>query len=273
MSVLVSMQSATTGFEDWPMFLGQITFAIALVSIRVRLHHMPDQQRACTMFSWIFACLHCVFIDGPVVAASLLPLDLPTLPAAHWVAIAGVMAMYAFYTVIVNIELVPRMLIRASMVASIAITPVTFTELGQPHTTIYACAGLLMGEVMGLLVDLRAHSRELELAHSHSRELAEVERKAFRVVNHTSKRVMSNTAQCCELVARTLQPHTAALGDDASRVLRMLESMRAQSVNGFHMCSGGLELTQPQSTRVPAAHPREFGSHRCRPSASPSTRT
>ena len=64
----------------------------------------------------------------------------------------------------------------------------------------------------------------------------DVERKAFRVVNHTSKRVMSNVAQSCEMVLKRLQPHAAALGEDGERAVQLLNSMCTQSVNGFHMC-------------------------------------
>ena len=83
---------------------------------------------------------------------------------------------------------------------------------------------------MALMVDLRAHSQEL----AHNRQLADVERKAFRVINHASKRVMCNTAQCCELAAKALQPHADEV--EVAKVLRLLESTRAQSVHGFQMC-------------------------------------
>lgn len=55
-----------------------------------------------------------------------------------------------------------------------------------------------------ICVDLTGPLREAE---------RDIERKAFRVVNHASKRVMSNTAQCCELVVQKLSPKLEMLGD------------------------------------------------------------
>ena len=66
----------------------------------------------------------------------------------------------------------------------------------------------------------------------------DIERRAYRVINHTCKRVMSNTAQCCEYVARKLMENTAALealGADGEEVVQLLTATRTQSVSGCHM--------------------------------------
>ena len=60
--VLCTLQSASAGFEDWPMLLGAVIFMLISTTIRRRLHRMANQRRACMIFSWVFACLACVFV-------------------------------------------------------------------------------------------------------------------------------------------------------------------------------------------------------------------
>ena len=75
---------------------------------------------------------------------------------------------------------------------------------------------------------------EMEAAvHATERD---AERKAFGVINHTSKRVMSNTAQSCELIIKTLKEHQETLGTDGAQAIQLLNATRKQSVNGFHTC-------------------------------------
>jgi hypothetical protein len=62
----------------------------------------------------------------------------------------------------------------------------------------------------------------------------------------TSKRVMSNTAQSCELILQKLRDAkvraegglgaSAEEGTPLAQAYQLLNTMRAQSVNGFHMC-------------------------------------
>ena len=83
----------------------------------------------------------------------------------------------------------------------------------------------------------KAEQAKMEAAAQFAERQAET--KAFRVINHTSKRVMSDTAQCCEFIAKKLQEHPAALealGADGELILRLLSGTRFQSVSGFHMC-------------------------------------
>ena len=47
----------------------------------------------------------------------------------------------------------------------------------------------------------------------HAEELAGVQRKAYRVINHTSKRVMTNTAQCCAVVVEKLEALDLGAGE------------------------------------------------------------
>ena len=224
--------SAANKFEDWPMLVGALTFATMIIGARVHLHRMPDQRRACTIYSWVVSCLACIFVHGPVyVVPRLYPV--PQLPAAHWSAISMLAALYAFFTVHVGIEHVPRMLDRVVMVGGVALTPRGFTELGQPHTTLYMFFGLVVGEVIGFTLDHRIWVREL----AHADELADAERQAARVINHTSKRIMCNTAQCCDVVLACLRAHAPpGAFADMDEAASLLQATRAQNVSGFHVC-------------------------------------
>jgi len=101
---------------------------------------------------------------------------------------------------------------------------------------------LLMNSTLSAERRLRTQAEEeatrarLIEAESSANE-RDVERRAHRVINHTSKRVMSNTAQCCELIIKRLRDGaTTLLGSDGEEVRRLLNVTRTQSVNGFHMC-------------------------------------
>jgi hypothetical protein len=73
---------------------------------------------------------------------------------------------------------------------------------------------------------------------AHALTQAEAESKGNRVINHTSKRVMSNTSLMCELALKQLSSFTLSEADDATRSM-LLERLRrtlAESIAGFHMC-------------------------------------
>ena len=73
---------------------------------------------------------------------------------------------------------------------------------------------------------------------AHALTQAEAESKGNRVINHTSKRVMSNTSLMCELALKQLASLTLSEADDATRsvLLERLRRTLAESVAGFHMC-------------------------------------
>eukprot|EP00900_Chrysochromulina_parva_P011351 jgi/Chrpa1/20216/Chrysochromulina_OHIO_Genome00005646-RA len=82
---------------------------------------------------------------------------------------------------------------------------------------------------------------KLKLAASvkaHALTQAEAESKGNRVINHTSKRVMSNTSLMCELALKQLTSFTLSAADDSTRsvLLERLRRTLAESVAGFHMC-------------------------------------
>ena len=239
MAVLSTLGAATsgfTGFDDLPLCLGQVIFTSLIICVRLKLARMPDQRRACLIFSWAYCCLACVFICGPIYVAPRV-MDIPTLPKSHWMSIVLLCTVHCFLMVHVGIAFALRCVVNACMVVGVACMPRPLTEIGdQALEALYMCAGILAGEIFGLAVEnhINEISHAQDLRHAH--HLAEVERKSYRVINHTSKRVMSNTAQCCELLVKKLRPYAAVLGNDGSEIVQLLHTTRAQSVSGFHMC-------------------------------------
>ena len=80
---------------------------------------------------------------------------------------------------------------------------------------------------------------------AHALTQAEAESQGNRVINHTSKRVMSNTSLMCELALKQLASFTLSEADDATRsvLLERLRRTLAESIAGFHMCKSVLLQT------------------------------
>ena len=80
---------------------------------------------------------------------------------------------------------------------------------------------------------------------AHAITQAEAESIGNRVINHTSKRVMSNTSLMCELALKQLTSFTLSEVDDATRsvLLERLRRTLAESIAGFHMCKSVLLQT------------------------------
>ena len=80
---------------------------------------------------------------------------------------------------------------------------------------------------------------------AHALTQAEAESQGNRVINHTSKRVMSNTSLMCELALKQLSSFTLSETDDATRsvLLERLRRTLAESIAGFHMCKSVLLQT------------------------------
>ena len=244
---------------DWQLVLGAVVFYCGSVGVRLWLRRAPDQHRASVIFSYAVAGLGGVFMDGPLFLARLI--NAPKLPAANMYCIGVVVAIWSFYSATLGILFVPRMIKRSSMVLGMASLPSTFSELGQPHQVVIACAGLLAGEVMAFLLNQRVWKQAVAQELAHAEQLAEIERKTFRVINHTSKRVMSNAALTCDLIEQRLKPHQTALGLDGPAILAMLNEIRAQATNGFNMCKSRLLQTSIQRGEyVPHLTEFELGS-------------
>jgi CheY-like chemotaxis protein len=104
-------------------------------------------------------------------------------------------------------------------------------------------------ETRKLVASVKAHA-ETQVAYdeekaklaasvkAHALTQAEAESKGNRVINHTSKRVMSNTSLMCELALKQLSSFTLSEADDATRsvLLERLRRTLAESIAGFHMC-------------------------------------
>ena len=68
----------------------------------------------------------------------------------------------------------------------------------------------------------------------------EIEQKAHRVLNHTAKRVMANTSQCCQMVIEQLGSLKASTAEETQStldgVLGLLRTTLSESVTGYHFC-------------------------------------
>ena len=242
--VLCVLLSVSNNGEDWPLLLGAAVFTGGSIGARFWLRQAPDQHRARAIFSYVYAGLGAVFVDGPLFFTRLI--EAPTMPAANMYCVGVVMAIWAFFTVSVGIAFVPRMIERSFMLLGVASTQSTWSELGQPQQTVVVGAALLAGEIMAFVMNQRVWTQAFAQELAHADQVSDIERKTFRVINHTSKRVMSNAALSCELIKQRLQPHHRALGADAQPILAMLDELRAQAINGFNMCKSRLLQTAIQ---------------------------
>ena len=70
---------------------------------------------------------------------------------------------------------------------------VPYTDMGQPIEGLLVAGGIAFGELLGLTLEAQRAQVQVE-----------VEREAQRVLNHTAKRLMCNTAQAAQLVLSQL---------------------------------------------------------------------
>eukprot|EP00966_Prymnesium_polylepis_P334348 7389724-Prymnesium_polylepis.1 len=126
-----------------------------------------------------------------------------------------------------------------------------FPELGDWHQeTRLIAAGLVAGAVLGYVLERSARDSFL---HGRERQRLEVElvkrvaeadssrlrTTAHRVINHTSKRVMCNTVQICDIAIRRLQQQgfrDSDCGAEGRDLISLLRAHSAESIGGFHMC-------------------------------------
>ena len=243
MTVLCFLLCVFNKGEDWPLVLGAAVYSGGTIGVRFWLHRTPDQHRARAMFSFVYAVLGVVFVDGPLFLTRLI--DAPTMPAANMYCVGIVMAIWAFFSVNIGIAFVPRMIERSFMLLGVASTQPTWSELGQPQQTVVTAAALLVGEIMAFVMNQRVWMQAYAQEQVH-KQVSEIEQKTFRVINHMSKRVMSNAALSCDFIEQRLQPHRQALGADAQAILDMLDELRVQAINGFNMCKSRLLQTSIQ---------------------------
>ena len=70
--------------------------------------------------------------------------------------------------------------------------------------------------------------------------LMELDARAQRAVNHSSKRVLSNTSQMCSLVVQRLQELGLHEQAEESGVIALLNQTQAEAATGFQMCRSQL---------------------------------
>jgi len=80
----------------------------------------------------------------------------------------------------------------------------------------------------------------------------EIEQKAHRVLNHTAKRVMANTSQCCRMAIEQLKALPLREDGDKSapaldHVIGLLNMTLSESVTGYHMCRNAILQTSIES--------------------------
>ena len=101
--------------------------------------------------------------------------------------------------------------------------------------------GTFVQEIERRRLEVALATREsLDLQHRAEAQSAALRAEAHRVINHTSKRVMLNAVQACEVVGRRLSQQGFADGAAAETggrdVYSLLSQTQAETVAGFHMC-------------------------------------
>ncbi|KAL3918131.1 MAG: hypothetical protein SGPRY_006131, partial [Prymnesium sp.] len=110
-------------------------------------------------------------------------------------------------------------------------------------------AALLAGNLLGYCLERTARlsfldAREREklrialVAHEAEAEATRMRGAAHRVINHTSKRVMCNTVQVCEVAIRQLEAvgFSGSVNAEGPDLISLLKAHSAESIAGFHMC-------------------------------------
>lgn len=116
--------------------------------------------------------------------------------------------------------------------------------LDMDQTTMFAftCFSASCGAAIAHCMDRgeRLQFMRLELHHAEQLELekklarSELEKQARKVVNHTAKRVMANSAQACTLALHILEESDGT--DSVHQVRRLLQQMAAEAEAGYTIC-------------------------------------
>ena len=280
--VLILMVIADARFFE--IFAPCTTLLTLPISVRVWAHKLDDQQRARLLFgrawlgtvsaAWVGLFLTFSRTDPPEPCRTAI---MPAVAIA-WFAIPIYCRHIALYF---SHRLLYNLISSVGIIAS-----PTWSEVGWAAQFACQIGALALGEAVGYSIEAnhrnahldalegQAQRQHAEMMAEEERKRAEeekvkaeearmesaaekakrdAERKAFRVINHTSKRVMSDTAQGCELLVKKLQENKVAhkaLGEDGELFISMLNGMRHQSVSGFHMC----QSTLLQSSIVRGTH-------------------
>lgn len=168
---------------------------------------------------------------------------------------AAMWAHYSFYQNLLGIPLRQRMVTDACVSINFSLHR-SWSSLEQPAETVLVVCALIVGELLGFAW-ISHHQLSKVVLDQHSQLAQEaLEQRALRVLNHTAKRVMSNTAHACQLVLEKLKE----LDDDEAgqrvcarvEVERLLRSCRAGAVSGYHACKA--QLLEGRLTTAQGAH-------------------
>ena len=128
----------------------------------------------------------------------------------------------------------PEIRLWTAIVVSVSfLAHVPYTDMGQPIEGLLVAGGIAFGELLGLTLEAQRAQVQVE-----------VEREAQRVLNHTAKRLMCNTAQAAQLVLSQLDDLAS---DDPiirntarSESEEVLRSCWAATVMGYNACRANL---------------------------------
>ena len=197
---------------------------------RFAVHYLvADHQRALYIFSWIW-CLSLVVTWGPFcVGQHFVNSPLRVYPDSDlsrpgYLAACILWALYCFYQCHVAVATVPRAVGNIMIGLAFGCSWPPMSMFGQPTEGLLAAASIILAELLGFTV--RVHRRHAA---------AVLDKMTFRVINHTAKRCMTNTAQGCQIVMRALRGE--ATEEEHPEVLKVLRQMRADSIAGFQMCN------------------------------------
>ena len=128
----------------------------------------------------------------------------------------------------------PEIRLWTGVVVSVSfLAHVPYTDMGQPIEGLLVAGGIAFGELLGLTLEAQRAQVQVE-----------VERETQRVLNHTAKRLMCNTAQAAQLVLSQLDDLAS---DDPSirntarsETEEVLRSCWAATVMGYNACRANL---------------------------------
>jgi len=161
---------------------------ILLMVAREAVEEVDDWRRAQSLLGWAW----CAIMSGwlPTQLANRYGFFELTVPAYVMCLSAAMWTHFTLYQHLVGIPPKQRFLSDATAILAFSLQP-AYSPLSQPAEGLLVACAVLVGELAGFA-----------WANNQRQFRAVVEQKALRVINHSAKRVMSNTAQ-----ARPITPH------------------------------------------------------------------
>ena len=209
-------------------YLWGTTISILLMQLWTResVEGIADRRRARSFFGWLWAIAMLPWI--PLALATRLGYIKITTPTIFYGVGSMMWVIFSFYQRLVGVPNKPRAMSNAIAIAAFSLHA-PYSALGQPAEGSLVCMAVLVGELFGFV-----------WVSQHRHTQMEVEKQALHVINHAAKRVMSNTAQACQLLLAKLEELDVA--DDEQRAKARAEAeelvrgVRAGAITGFHTC-------------------------------------